>query len=228
MPTFSDETGKRYGSLVFLSFVGRNKHKSALWLVRCDCGSEKVVVANAIKNGNTKSCGCVYRATRKDAGLRLASRAKEAASSRISSRIAAGEKTCSWCKKVKTLEAFMVRARNPDGRDNWCRVCSHESDIWKNYRITADEYRTLLSDSDGLCAICGGRDSYGRKRLAVDHDHQTGIVRGILCYKCNTGIGLFLHDPTILRKAIVYLRRPRENAIRMRPRKAQRPRKHST
>jgi hypothetical protein len=56
------------------------------------------------------------------------------------------------------------------------------------YGISLDEYNTMLSSQAGLCAICGRPP--GRRNLAVDHDHQTGTVRALLCFSCNIALGL--------------------------------------
>lgn len=58
---------------------------------------------------------------------------------------------------------------------------------------------------DIYCAICGLAESASSKRLASDHDHSNGKDRGFLCGTCNTGLGLFKDDPSLLKKAIGYL-----------------------
>lgn len=75
----------------------------------------------------------------------------------------------------------------------------------REFGITEDDYQTMLIQQGGLCAICGG--SNGERRLAVDHDHKTGKVRGLICGHCNLGIGLLQDDTSILEKAITYLKR---------------------
>lgn len=75
------------------------------------------------------------------------------------------------------------------------------------YGITLDEYKAMLAAQDGRCAICGAESSdASKRRLCVDHCHGTGRVRGLLCGKCNIGIGQFNHDVDLLTKAIGYLR----------------------
>ena len=69
------------------------------------------------------------------------------------------------------------------------------------YGITAKAYEQLLADQDGACAICRNK----QKLLCVDHDHATGVVRGLLCRKCNAAIGLMGDDPSLLCKAANYL-----------------------
>ena len=72
--------------------------------------------------------------------------------------------------------------------------------------ISPIEFDRLLVAQQGLCGICGEENRSGH-RLAVDHDHTTGRVRGLLCHRCNTAIGLLRDDPALLRAAIEYLAR---------------------
>ncbi len=78
----------------------------------------------------------------------------------------------------------------------------------RKYGITANDYHRILEEQGGGCAICGVKNSGDRKesRLHVDHCHDTGKVRGVLCSNCNLGIGKFKHDSEILIKAAMYLR----------------------
>lgn len=84
-----------------------------------------------------------------------------------------------------------------------------ESDLKRKFGIGLLEYGHLLVKQNGKCAICesanGGTRNGEDKALAVDHDHKTGKVRGLLCEACNTGIGKLKDDPKILRKAADYL-----------------------
>jgi endogenous inhibitor of DNA gyrase (YacG/DUF329 family) len=86
-------------------------------------------------------------------------------------------------------------------------------------RYGIDEYKheDLLLRSDYKCAICGNEETNIDKRtnkpyeLSIDHDHKTGIVRGVLCFSCNSGLGSFKDDVTILKKAIRYLKKSGSN-----------------
>ena len=75
----------------------------------------------------------------------------------------------------------------------------------KLYGITPEQWDRMYEAQDGQCLICG--TSPARKRLHVDHDHETGRVRGLLCSGCNSGIAHLRHDPQLLSKAIAYLER---------------------
>jgi hypothetical protein len=73
----------------------------------------------------------------------------------------------------------------------------------RNFGITPDDYDKMLHDQGGGCAIC--HEPPRAMRLAVDHCHDSGSVRGLLCNLCNRGIGALKDDPTILARAIQYL-----------------------
>jgi hypothetical protein len=74
----------------------------------------------------------------------------------------------------------------------------------KQKGITVEEYDARLEAQDGLCAICRQLNASVR-RLAVDHNHETGEIRGLLCSHCNRALGLFKDDPALLKAAIDYL-----------------------
>ena len=73
----------------------------------------------------------------------------------------------------------------------------------RKYRISRSTYLSLVEGHGGSCGICG----QGPVKLHVDHDHKTGAVRGLLCNRCNVGLGWFLDSPAFLLNAINYLRR---------------------
>jgi len=73
------------------------------------------------------------------------------------------------------------------------------------YGISQADYAEMLEAQEHGCAICGKTKAEEGMRLSVDHDHDTGKVRGLLCGSCNRAIGLLRHDPELLRSATVYL-----------------------
>jgi hypothetical protein len=72
------------------------------------------------------------------------------------------------------------------------------------YGITVADLDALTAKQEGLCALCGEPPKFG-KRLHIDHSHETGRVRGLLCLQCNAGLGQLRDDPALLRRAIAYL-----------------------
>ena len=81
-----------------------------------------------------------------------------------------------------------------------------ENYIKRTYNIDLNKYNSLLSEQQGVCAICKKECVSGR-RLAIDHNHDTGEVRGLLCCKCNRGLGNLNDDLELLRQAVLYLER---------------------
>lgn len=111
------------------------------------------------------------------------------------------------------------RCERPRNTTGYCDECSsamltswakRTSDVaWlrrlkTRYGITPDEYAGMLADQEGRCAICR-RPPQGR-RLAVDHCHTTGQVRGLLCAPCNTTLGKIEDDPAIVERMVSYLK----------------------
>jgi hypothetical protein len=99
------------------------------------------------------------------------------------------EKYCPKCKQTKQAEEFGQHKGNPDGRDRVCWECKRDRQLRKAFGIGLGQYREMLKAQGGRCAICGRVP--GEKDLAVDHDHVTGSLRGLLCYNCNVMLGAF-------------------------------------
>lgn len=86
----------------------------------------------------------------------------------------------------------------------------HDSGLQAKYGISRSDYLAMFEAQKGLCAVCSQPETDtdkngGVKALAVDHDHVTSKVRGLLCTACNTGLGKFKDDPALLQAAIAYL-----------------------
>lgn len=77
----------------------------------------------------------------------------------------------------------------------------------RKYGLTPEERDALSTKQDDCCAICG-REAWTQRygKLHVDHDHETGKVRAMLCYPCNSMIGYSSNDPAVLERAAAYLR----------------------
>jgi len=78
--------------------------------------------------------------------------------------------------------------------------------LQRRYGITQAEYDTMLKAQGGVCAICGKPPRKGR-RLCVDHAHDNGRVRGLLCDRCNRAIGALSDDQSLLQRVLKYLSR---------------------
>jgi len=83
------------------------------------------------------------------------------------------------------------------------------------YGVTIADYDALFTLQGGKCAICQSTDPGGGfQHFAVDHDHSTGRIRGLLCVACNRGLGLFRDDVATLGSAISYLESARKEEVR--------------
>lgn len=87
------------------------------------------------------------------------------------------------------------------------RLRFRESRLKRTYGISVHKYEEMLCDQGGSCAICEAKKCASNNRLAVDHSHVTGAVRGLLCSNCNTALGKFQDRPELLLRAYEYLLR---------------------
>lgn len=145
-------------------------------------------------------------------------------------------KTCIHCKLKRHTKYFNKRSSSKDGLDYICKDCAKvkrkriynneelidtvkaKSRLWKKankakvknrrflylYGITLEHFNKMKVKQGGCCAICNKKP---KTTLCVDHDHETGKVRGLLCGVCNRSLGLFQDDLDILRQAVKYLRK---------------------
>ena len=131
-------------------------------------------------------------------------------------------KKCTKCKEHFPLIRFKKDKSRKDGRSSWCKKCHSKSScsyqkreenkerINKNkdryrikmYGLTEKKYQKLLKNQDNKCKICRKKPD---KVLAIDHCHKTGEVRGLLCKKCNSGIGFLKDNPGFMAEALFYL-----------------------
>ena len=75
----------------------------------------------------------------------------------------------------------------------------------REFGITLNEYNEMFEKQKGCCAICGRHQSEFKRSFDVDHDHKTGKVRGLLCFKCNVVLGFVNDNSNILENMIGYL-----------------------
>lgn len=76
----------------------------------------------------------------------------------------------------------------------------------RQFGITLEQYDVMYKNQKGCCLICGRHQIEFTRRFAIDHDRETGVIGGLLCLNCNTGLGQFRHDINLMLKAIDYLK----------------------
>lgn len=140
-------------------------------------------------------------------------------------------KRCSRCKELKEFDQYSSHDNKKDGLYCFCKPCAADyrreyqrtpkaridrrgQNLKKKYKIDESEFEAMLFTQKGVCAICGqketvigGRTADAELPLSVDHDHQTGEVRGLLCHQCNHGLGNFQDNMNLLLQAMAYLLR---------------------
>lgn len=106
---------------------------------------------------------------------------------------------CKWCVRQQT-GAYQKRNREH------ASVMQRNWNLLNKYGITSEDYERMLAEQNGVCAICGGPPEGSRwKQFHVDHCHTTGRVRGLLCGRCNRGMGYLCDDPEIALRAARYV-----------------------
>lgn len=120
-----------------------------------------------------------------------------------------GKLRCGRCKEYKVPQDFHQRGNSLDGYDPYCRDCKHLIKITHRYSITVKQYEEMFEEQGGKCALCGEECGSG-KRLAVDHCHKTGKVRGLLCQVCNMAISR-VEIPGWAKKAVAYVNHHRKS-----------------
>ena len=115
--------------------------------------------------------------------------------------LSAADKPCARCGHGK-------RVWFPSQVSAYCASCLTEIRVESrrqfSYGVSTVEYEAMLIAQCGVCAVCGGMNDNGRP-LFVDHDHETGAVRGLLCGGCNVALGMANDDPDTLRRLAEYV-----------------------
>lgn len=160
------------------------------------------------KNRTFKSKSYFYKAKRGNKSCRSCSNSLKAGGDGIVLYNEKGQKCCIDCKEYKNADEYY---NNKFGKISVCKSCSHKrskvyhKDIYryKKYGITKEEFEKLETRHSSTCPICE-KPLIGE--IHIDHCHISGKVRGILCGKCNKGLGQFDDNIIFLTNAIKYLK----------------------
>lgn len=106
-------------------------------------------------------------------------------------------KQCPKCLETKLLLEFSPRSTG--GWMSWCKSCTVTRTKQSRHKIDESQLQSMF-ELQTSCAICGSTSE-----LHIDHSHESGSIRELLCMQCNTGLGNFKENPEILQKAIDYL-----------------------
>lgn len=120
---------------------------------------------------------------------------------------------CKECWKEKGKKYHQKNREKMNARTRaYYQAHLEQSRLWsrrnnvKRYGVSEEEYDALFKRGAGQCWICHGDPDTG-KQLSIDHDHTTGVIRGLLCRTCNFGVGSFRDNPALCESGASYLRR---------------------
>lgn len=105
----------------------------------------------------------------------------------------------------RARERLLKHGRTDKNNPKKRKECTREIHVKRKYGITIEFYNEMLESQDNRCCICGYEFGTVQGDTYVDHCHTTGVVRGLLCRKCNTGIGMFNDNTAFLENAVEYL-----------------------
>ncbi|MFF4406969.1 endonuclease VII domain-containing protein [Streptomyces sp. NPDC001404] len=118
--------------------------------------------------------------------------------------VSLGFKRCRGCGETKPHSEWHRNAAAPDGLSTRCKACKavagRAGHLQRKYGLTEAELRELVEQQGRVCVIC-----LAAVPEHVDHDHATGVVRGVLCFSCNAALGQFKDRPDVMRRAAAYV-----------------------
>ncbi|WP_369138249.1 endonuclease VII domain-containing protein [Modestobacter versicolor] len=171
-----------------------------------DCGEQKEFTAFGRNRSRPDGLSfyCLACNRRRQGAWYKQSRAAQGHDVRDHSWIPEGFRWCPSCRQAVAHEHFSRNARQRSGFGSMCLPCKRRasnSAYWlRSYGLTKAEVDRIRQSQGDRCAICA---EPGPEHL--DHDHETGAVRSLLCQRCNFGLGLYRDDPTLLRVAARYV-----------------------
>ncbi|MGW0825908.1 endonuclease VII domain-containing protein [Streptomyces sp. NPDC002845] len=115
-----------------------------------------------------------------------------------------GHKHCQGCGEIKPHSEWHRKMSSRDGLASRCRACravdNRTGHLKRTYGLTPAELEAMVAEQQGICCIC-----LAAPAEHVDHCHNTGRVRGVLCFSCNAALGQFKDRPDVIRRAATYV-----------------------
>lgn len=180
--THPSMSGKRYGRwTVVIDQISDGYRNKYCWC-RCDCGTYRLVYRHGVYNGRSTSCGCL---------------SSELARERIKALHKSGSDNHNWLGgianhgSVAFANGILQRARHTARKAGYAPPA-----------ISGESLSDIFTQHDGRCDICDQSDV----TIVVDHDHESGSFRGLICRECNLGLGHFKDSIDAIEKAAGYLR----------------------
>ncbi|MDQ0682730.1 MULTISPECIES: endonuclease VII domain-containing protein [Streptomyces] len=144
---------------------------------------------------NCRECAAEYYRRRQEA---------QGKTVRVKVPVPRGHKRCPQCEQAKPHSEWEHNKSSSDGWSSYCRECRAErnriSYFKRKYGLSPAELDAMVAEQQGICCIC-----LAAPAEHVDHCHETGRVRGVLCFSCNAALGQFKDRPDVMRRAATYL-----------------------
>lgn len=226
-------SGERFNRWLILDEFIKTPSGRVRWKARCDCGTECFINVYEAKRGRTKSCGCMLRQSNMTTEERKAA-AQKAVAKRLKyvdysgplgvvvgivedenqrkTKSAIYKVRCSKCDghhfySAASLKHDTLTRDCPEYRTyNYTGLTKAEIKLRSSYKIEISDLERLQKEQSNCCAIFS--KSFDETKRFIDHDHDSGEVRGLLCSSCNSGIGLLGDDLKSVMRAVEYLYEP--------------------
>lgn len=214
-----DITGQKFGKLTTIKPLGLDKRQQVLWLCKCECGKEHKANSTNLTKSRIKSCGCSKGKDITGQKFNMLTVIKKTGRSCNTAKNAIEWECLCECGNTTNVSSKNLRRGNtkscgcllkgenhPNYKHGKTKDKAYRKDraLRTQYGISLEEYNSQLNIQNRLCAICNLPPNK-QFALAVDHDHQTGKIRELLCINCNMALGGFKDNIKLLQKAIQYL-----------------------
>jgi hypothetical protein len=203
-----DMLGRVIGKLTVTARLPNDSRGTAQWEVTCECGAKHTKSGFDIRSGRIKSCQkCVERGP-SEKTIEILKQIKET-----------GKRECSTCHDTYPIIDFGAERRNKHLKTpSRCKHCRRKEWFRKQYNLEEKDIEIMGKNQKGLCAACllplptteNGSYLVG-KIVAIDHNHITGKIRGLLHTQCNTIIGLCYEEVKTLEAIIEYINKDKNN-----------------
>jgi len=196
------------------------KSRYIYWICACICGNTTSVPTHRLKSGKTKSCGCLQKEIAASIIKKIPRRERQTPLCHPN-REHEAKGLCKECYNKKKNKKVDKQKKKHQDKNWWNRVKDKPETKLKRrkyhlkstFGISIEQHEEILNQQNRKCAICnipykkvvGG--SKIRPNLVIDHCHTTDTIRGLLCNKCNMGLGYFQDDPNLLMMAATYLQK---------------------
>lgn len=218
-PNRKDLAGKTFGRLTVLEYHHTNKHKKAVWRCVCSCGKEVLRTTAYMdrprRTGLPPSCGCHPEMFKISVGDRfgewvVVSRAQnnKEGSSRWNCLCSCGTKRAVSAKSLSGVRSLSCGCLGATEAERSDREIYNRATRLRKFGLTLDDFYRQIERQRGICPICQlvpVRTKQHTFGLVLDHDHETGLLRGFICPTCNTALAYLKDDPEVMRRAALYV-----------------------